>query len=272
MLFRSYTTEDGYYEFTDEDWFGFLGIELDDVKVKDIVNGATEEELTLAGISAIADGEEPGEAHYEFAKSKLLTPEAKSKATVSVTYGGKPITFVIYKWDTAYYQYLDLIDGDATVDDAGAYKLTYILKRDAQKQLEDGSYVDNYLYWSKQLVDGKYVYDRSAVELNFEIKYKMLPIPELKDITYTGSPLNILEQSYTEEAYRLLMETYGDFIDIIGYEETEAGTYKLQLTIREEYITTIRWDDGTPAGIPGTVTLTWKLDRKSTRLNSSHIH
>ena len=214
-----YYIEGVYHEFTAEEWRVMLGL------------GDETSDEDLAAI--------------------LADSEALSKADVSVIYSGRPVTFAIANWENYYVNQLDVWNGtidDLTRNDAGSYSITFILKKDTI----------NPRYWKKN-DDG--TYDRSSVTLSFEIRYLMLSLPEVSDLTYIGEDgeQDILQSSLTEEAYDKLMEEYGDYVEITGNTATDAGTYTLYLTIKDEYVNTVRWDNGTQFGLPGTYAIDWKI-------------
>ena len=170
---------------------------------------------------------------------------------VFVIYSGSEVRFVIDMWEEYYENYLEVWGGDSlTQSEAGLYTITLMLKKDTEHPL----------YWSRtENADGTYTYDRSSVTLTFEIKYRMLDLPELEEVEYDGEEVDILQASLGED-YDALIESYGEYVDITGNTATDAGTYTLYLTIKDEYLNTVRWDNGTSFGQPGTYELTWKIN------------
>ena len=81
----------------------------------------------------------------------------------------------------------------------------------------------------------------------------------MKDVTFRDELIYILGESYDEQALKDLLATYGDFVEIKGETATDAGTYKLYLTIDEEHANTVRWNNGTAFGQPGTYEVEWKI-------------
>ncbi|MDE6442597.1 MAG: hypothetical protein K2L12_07610, partial [Clostridia bacterium] len=190
--------------------------------------------------------------------------EVLDTGTPFVIYSGSEVTFVIDMWDTYYSDYLDVCYGgkieDLTQNEAGTYSITLTLKQSAA----------NPLYWSKQddgTGMGTFIYDRSPVTLTYQIKYKMLDVPsyeenaeyQLKEITYDGDLVDILKDSLGDAKYDELMQQYGDYVTIEGFEGTNAGDYKLVLSIKDEYLNTVRWNNGTEFGQPGKITVGWKI-------------
>ena len=161
------------------------------------------------------------------------------------------LPILIDRWETYYENYLEVWGGDSlTQSEAGLYTITLMLKKDTEHPL----------YWSRtENPDGTYTYDRSSVTLTFEIKYRMLDLPELEEVEYDGEEVDILQASLGED-YDALIESYGEYVDITGNTATDAGTYTLYLTIKDEYLNTVRWDNGTSFGQPGTYELTWKIN------------
>ena len=165
-----------------------------------------------------------------------------------VIYTGETVEFKIYNWDDYYSKYLTVWNGsidDLVQTEAGPYSITLILRSDLEKPL----------YWN--IKDGKI--NRESVTLNFEIRYRMLTIPDLpQEVIYTGNEIDIL--SYVENAdYATLLAEYGDYVDILNNKATDVDEMKLYLTIKEEYGTAVRWDNGTVNGLFGTITFVWKI-------------
>ena len=221
IFVAGYRTDGVYHEFTRDEWKEML---------KDVVavtDSTTEEEWDA-----------------------LLTPENKAKAKVYMTYSGKPVTFVLNLWDSYYVNHLDVWGGNLTQSEAGAYSVTLIFKKDSAHP-RCWSATDN--------GDGTYTYDRSPLTLNFQLRYLMLTLPELTDVTYTGAETDIIQNSLGDEAYDKLLTEYGDYVTITGNTATVAGSYRVYLTIKDEYLNTIRWDNGTDFGQPGTYIINWNI-------------
>ena len=154
-------------------------------------------------------------------------------------------SFGVYNWDNYLKNYVEIWGGDdLTQTEAGKYSVTFILRKDGDKPYR----------WAGN------VFDRSSVTVEFEIRYKMLTLPELPEaVTYSGSRLNIL--NFVENiSYSDLMAEYNNYVDITGSMETDIGTYVLYLEIKDEYGTAIRWNDGTVNGLIGTYQYVWKID------------
>ncbi len=155
---------------------------------------------------------------------------------VYVIYNGGPIEFLVENTS-----YVSVWGGDElTQSDAGTYSITYVLK---QGPVDDNGKATIY-YWGTR-TDG--TYDRSAVELKFEIKYLMIELPEIAEsIEYTGSEINILKNAFASPAdYEAWLAKYEQYLNISGNTATRIGDYKLYLQIKDEYSNTVRFDDGT---------------------------
>ena len=277
---NGYESDGAFHEFTVDEWKEFLGIDEDFwknyLKATDLDGTKTNKEVLLArkaeeekknpstetpdGPSAQADGDEGEEQPPEDTLTEedwnliFYAYELLSKAKVYVTYSGSPVRFTVHNWDTQYGQMPNPIlqkwgGDDLTQSAAGSYSIVYSF-------IQSTSYA---YYWTVKEEGGKLVYDRSSVELKFEIRYLMLDVPELKDVTFRDELIYILGESYDEQALKDLLATYGDFVEIKGETATDAGTYKLYLTIDEEHANTVRWNNGTAFGQPGTYEVEWKI-------------
>ena len=178
--------------------------------------------------------------------------EQLASGDLYVIYTGEPITFIIRDWDSYYSKYVTVLNGsldDLTQTEAGKYPLTLILRNDLEKPL----------YWGK--TDDNKI-DRSAVVLEFEIRFRMLTVPTLPaEVDYTGSEIDILSKITNTSLVKLMAE-YGDYVTITGNTATnvnESG-YILYLTIKEEYSYAVRWNvDGYENGIIGTYSFVWHI-------------
>ena len=180
---------------------------------------------------------------YRFTNSELASGET------FVIYTGDTVEFKIYDWDT-YSKYLTVWNGsldDLIQTEAGVYSITFILRTDLEKPL----------YWGINPETNKI--DRSSVTLTFEIRYRMLTIPELPDeIVYEGRQINILEHA-SNATLSQLMTQYGDYVIIEGNFATDVGEQVLYLAIKDEYSVAVRWDNNTETGLLGTYTKVWKI-------------
>ncbi len=182
----------------------------------------------------------------------------KSQIRVSVTYDGAPVTFLINDWEDGvkYNGHLNIWQGNLTQNAAGDYSVTLMFIKD----------VTNPRCWSAVDNDGDGVaddIDRSPLTLSFRISFRVID-PHEKEIlanlpTYTGSQIDILQYALGEAAYDEWIAQYGKYFEIVGSKGTDAGSYTLQLKIKEEYISTIHWANDTPNGQPGTYTIKWKI-------------
>ena len=182
----------------------------------------------------------------------------KSLLRVNVTYNSKPITFLVHDWETGatYKNHLTIWQGELTQNAAGDYSVSFMFVKD----------LNNPRCWSAEDVDGDGVadtVDRSPVTLNYRVSYRMIPTfrQEIVDNfpTYTGSEIDILKTVLGEAEYDAWIAEYGKYFEIFGSKGTEAGGYTLQLKILDEYINTIRWDNGKATGQPGTFVIKWKI-------------
>ncbi|MCM1233094.1 MAG: hypothetical protein NC489_23470, partial [Ruminococcus flavefaciens] len=266
---KGYTTSDSsFYEFTVEDWKTFLGIDDDYWKayledhreqLEKRRDGETAESPEVPEAYADEAADEEQELTEEDWGLLLYAYELLSQAKVYITYNGTPVTFVVNNWDEYYVDYLTVWGGDSlSQSEAGSYSITYTLIKNAT----------NPLYWSRKVVSAEgvtplvYEYDRSSVTLNFEIRYRMLDLPELsEEITFTGNEIDVIEQSYAENPDELaaLIASYGDYVEYEGRTAVDADTYVLYLKIKPEYTGTVRWNNGSAFGQPGTYEMEWKI-------------
>lgn len=219
---------------------------------EDISQISDDDQIAVAGDLKIK-AYKVGGVTYEFSEEILAEDH------VYVIYSGGDVTFVVDMWETYYVNYLDVWGGDdLTQNAAGLYNITFTLKKDSVHPL----------YWTKTGdAENGFVYDRSPVTLTFEIRYKMLDAPsfdknskwKLEEPTYTGSEIDILKYSLGDD-YDKFIDEYGDFIKITGNTGTDAGSYTMNLTIKEEFSNTIRWNNGTQFGQQGTYSVIWKIN------------
>lgn len=178
-----------------------------------------------------------------------FTNDELSSGTPSVIYTGQTIEFKIFNWDSYYSNYVTVWNGsldDLVQTEAGKYSITLILRKDLGYPL----------YWGE---DANGNIDRSSVTLNFEIRYRMLTIPDVpEELIYDGSQVNILSKATNATLDQLLAE-YGDYVAIRGDKATNVGSQVLYLQIKDTYGNAVRWNDGTDQGIAGTYSITWTI-------------
>ena len=272
-----YIMDDTFVEFSVEDWKEFLGIDEEYWKTyleknreilearknsAEIGNGSGDTDGGAEGGEPQTTADEPEEGDGSLTEDdwNLLyyAYELLTSATVYVTYSGKEVQFVVYNWDTQYVNFLTVWGGDSLIqNEAGTYSVTYMFNHNLSNQASgDGEAY----YWSRTPDgNGGFIYDRSSVTLNFRIKYLMLDVPELEEVSYTGSEMNILNESLTEEELMDLLISYGDYVEMTGETGTDAGTYTLYLKIKDEFAKTVRWNNGTEFGQPSTYEIKWKI-------------
>ncbi len=238
-----------YHEFTYEEWQQMM---LDD---PDFTVDKKEDSDEYDWVKYL--GPDPSLEGYVAPTGEELAKiaEYKSQVRVNVTYGGFPITFKIYRWDEYYHNYLDVWQGGLAQSVAGDYSVSYMFKKNSLAPL----------CWSAEdtsnpadgIVD---VVDRSPVTLRYRISFKMISLPKFENPTYTGSEIDILQYAFGDEAkYDKWLVDYGEYFDVIGSTATLSGGYTLQLKIKDIYLNTIHWDNGTAKGQPGTYTVKWKI-------------
>ncbi|MDE6442179.1 MAG: hypothetical protein K2L12_05465, partial [Clostridia bacterium] len=169
---------------------------------------------------------------------------------VYVIYSGSPVEFLVENTS-----YVDVWGGDElTQSDAGVYSITYVLK---PGPVDDNNKATIY-YWGTR-PDG--TYDRSAVELKFEIKYLMIDIPDVAEsIEYTGSEIDILHNAFaTESDYDAWLSKFEQYLNISGNKATRIGDYKLYLQIKDEYANMVRFNDGSTVGTVETYSPKWTI-------------
>ena len=180
-----------------------------------------------------------------------------------VIYTGEPITFNLYNWDSYYVNHLDVWNGtidDLTQTDVGKYSIKLLLKNDEKGPRIWGKTADNKI-------------DRKSLTLEFEIRYLYLDLPEMPDeVTYSGREIDIIRQSVDEATFNKLMEQYGaifdsegnvtgfKYVEITGDKGTSIGSYRLYMKIKPEYSISVRWNDGTPAGLADTYSFEWNIN------------
>ncbi len=184
----------------------------------------------------------------------VVIAQYKAKVRVNVIYGGFPIEFKVYDWDSYYSAYLDVWQGGLSQSEAGDYSITMMFKKNTLAvpySWADGFDGTNYTVS---------VVDRTPVKLNYRISFRIIPLPEFSNPTYTGGELNVLVNAFGDEAeFDNWLNEYQEYFDISGATATLVGGYTLQLKIKDMYLNTIHWDNGTAKGQAGTFTLKWKV-------------
>ena len=185
----------------------------------------------------------------------------KAQVRVNVTYTGAPITFTIHDWTEGvnYVDHLRIWQGNLTQNAAGDYSVTLLFVSD----------MVNPRSWEYDGDPASFTPDRSPLTLNFRISYFM--IDPHQDIildnlpTYTGGEIDViydvLHDAMGAEAFDEWLELYGKYFEIIpeGSRGTNVGAYTLKLKIKDEYIDTVHWKNGTAIGQPGTFSIVWEI-------------
>ena len=245
----SYPDEGFEHEFEYSEWQQMMVDDPDFFKNLGIDVNTIDEDFDWTEYLGPEEGLDPTDENYDADFVRIA--EYKSKVRASVTYDGKPVTFMIYNW-SEYSEVLEIWQGKLEHSSAGDYSVTLLFKKD------NGI---SYCWSYKDDNDDDIVeeVDRSAVTLKFRIAFHLLPVPIIQDPTYTGSEIDVLKYSLGDDVLEELLNIYGNYVEIIGYTGTTAGGYTLQLKIKDLYRDTIHWDNGTALGQPGTFTIKWKI-------------
>ena len=184
----------------------------------------------------------------------------KSQLRVNVTYTGQSVTFIIHDWSEGYKYEDDLRiwQGNLTQNAAGDYSVTLLFVTD----------MTNPRSWEVDDI-AAFTPDRSPLKLNFRISYFMIDTYEdliLENFpTYTGGEISIVYDVLHDllglEKFNAWLELIEKYCEIIteGSRGTNVGSYTLKLKIRDEYVDTVHWNNGTALGQPGTYKITWQI-------------